>query len=968
MTTKLFNKTLPVSHKALHWLLATVRGRFAVISLVLLLLLLAFSLYTWRLVTYSSDETNRVLDSYYALEYQSLQRLFADISDVEASLYQYAILLDEPLKQRVDKRLQRIIGTVSEFRRKTKGQGEDALYATVITLDEQLQHTRELVDQLLLLLSTAEHRYPAIDTIFNRMYPNHQRIMAELGMAMREVEQQPEQQSRDLHMYWQRLEHAWMQLTLASRMMIANRSGVFGDPGATMRINHANHQLWRKKVDEILAMLQQEDEKGRLGLQQSAALEQIVIAAADYQSGYQQVYAILNSDQWRTDLPYLRHEVRPAFDAIRETSLQLREQITARMKTALFQAQQTSDRLVLFIWSLAFIAVLLFVLAYFSFVRFIYRPLKDVATAMESAGRGEHYSLLHNSNIDEINMLVHAYDGMQAQVHSRQVRLQSILENISDGIITIDERGMIETFNTAAQKLFGYSFEEAYGQPVTLLMPESMRASHPVYIDNYKRNGIRHAIDREREEMARRKDGTIFPMSIKVKEMDLDGKRLFTAVVADISERKAAMERLREMAEKDALTGLHNRRYFLDELERAVKRARRGGTPVTLLYIDLDNFKFVNDTMGHQAGDQVLIEVTEMLSERVRSGDLFARLGGDEFAVLLYELDDATAMSVADSYRQVLAEYRFKFDGRVVDIGCSIGVAPYGEGVGNKEDLLARADLACNIAKSSGRNRTHLFDASSQEEVEGMSADMGWARRIKEAIESDGFTLAYQPIVRSVDSGVHSYEVLIRMNGSDGELISPAGFLPAAERFGLMVELDRWVIRHAIRALRAMQQKRPELALNINLSAPSMETPDILDTVREQLQEHAVDARCLVFEITETTAITKLSQAVEVLDGLKALGCGTALDDFGTGYSSFAYLKELPVDYVKIDGSFVQNLDRDRLNQVMVRSMHDVAHAMGKRSVAEFVETEAVRQLLNEIGVDYQQGYYLGKPELNIVP
>jgi diguanylate cyclase (GGDEF)-like protein/PAS domain S-box-containing protein len=556
---------------------------------------------------------------------------------------------------------------------------------------------------------------------------------------------------------------------------------------------------------------------------------------------------------------------------------------------------------------------------------------------------------------------------MQAQVQSRQVRLQSILENISDGIITIDEGGMIETFNSAAQKLFGYSYEEAYGQSVTLLMPETIRASHPVYLDNYKRNGIRHAIDREREEMARRKDGSLFPMSIKVKEMSLDGKRFFTAVVADISERKAAMERLREMAEKDALTGLHNRRYFLDELDRAVNRARRGGTPVTLLYIDLDNFKFVNDTMGHQAGDQVLIEVTEMLGVRVRSGDLFARLGGDEFAVLLYELDDATAMYVADSYRQLLADYKFKYDGKIVDIGCSIGIASYSEGVDNKEDLLARADLACHIAKSSGRNRSHLFDATSQEEVEGMSADMGWARRIKEAIEEDGFTLAYQPIMRSADGETHSYEALIRMYDKDGALISPAGFLPAAERFGLMVELDRWVIRHAIAALRSLQQRQPGLMLNINLSAPSVETPGILDTVREELALSGVAACSLVFEITETTAITKLAQAVELLEGLKALGCATALDDFGTGYSSFAYLKELPVDYVKIDGSFVQNLDCDRLNQVMVRSMHDVAHAMGKYSVAEFVETAEVMQTLRDIGVDYQQGYYLGKPELKIV-
>jgi EAL domain-containing protein (putative c-di-GMP-specific phosphodiesterase class I) len=208
--------------------------------------------------------------------------------------------------------------------------------------------------------------------------------------------------------------------------------------------------------------------------------------------------------------------------------------------------------------------------------------------------------------------------------------------------------------------------------------------------------------------------------------------------------------------------------------------------------------------------------------------------------------------------------------------------------------------------------------------------------------------------------------VLIRLRGSDGELISPAGFLPAAERFGLMVELDLWVISRAIEELQRARLDGVSHRLNINLSAHSVETPAILDAVREHLIRSGVDAGCLIFEITETTAITKLSQAVELLDGLKALGCSTALDDFGTGYSSFAYLKELPVDYVKIDGSFVQNLDRDRLNQVMVRSMHEVARAMGKHSVAEFVESEAVMRTLKEIGVDYLQGYYLGKPELNM--
>jgi EAL domain-containing protein (putative c-di-GMP-specific phosphodiesterase class I) len=248
-----------------------------------------------------------------------------------------------------------------------------------------------------------------------------------------------------------------------------------------------------------------------------------------------------------------------------------------------------------------------------------------------------------------------------------------------------------------------------------------------------------------------------------------------------------------------------------------------------------------------------------------------------------------------------------------------------------------------------------------------MSADMGWARRIKEAIENDGFVLVFQPIVDSASGKTHGFEALVRMVGSDGELISPAGFLPAAERFGLIVDIDRWVIHSAIRQLRKEPLLSSDCHLSINLSPPSVEAYSTLDYIHTQLLDTGVDPTRLTFEITETTAITKLSQAVSLLDGLAALGCKSALDDFGTGYSSFAYLKEFPVDYVKIDGSFVQNIDSDKLNRVMVTAMTEVAHAMGKRTVAEFVETQEVAEVLREIGVDLQQGYHLGRPELNPV-
>ena len=946
--------------------LHSVRGRFLTISAIFLLTLGTAAIYTWLEVKQTSARSTVLVDDYHELEYRVHQQLMMDIRDIETTLYQYAVLLEEPLKEQVLRQFKEVSSQVSELEVYVVQNSLLELSAPLSQLKQELSHTETKVKQLLQLLATAESRYPAINTIFSRMYPSHQRVMGAIGVALEEVEDEEEsEEARALHIVWQRMEHAWMQIAFESRMFISNRSGVFGDPITTMPVNHQNHQLWHEQLERLLQRLERYDQNGTLGIQQSESLETVKQAFGDYEQAYRAVYVLLNSQAWRSDLPYLREQVKPAFDSVRAASLELSGHIGENMRMVMAQSQGIADKLLWFIVALTLATLVLVLLAYLVFVRSIYRPLQDVAEAMECAGRGEAYSLPRTIGIDEISMLIRAMDGMQEQVQSRQIRLESILENISDGIITIDEQGTIESFNSAALALFGYSLDEVIGQPVTLLMPKQVGDNHQQYLDDYKRVGIRHAIDRDREEIALRSDGTLFPMSIKVKKMMLAGRRLYTAVVADISERKAAMERLQELAEKDSLTGLHNRRYFLDELERAVNRAVRGGAKLTLLYIDLDNFKFVNDTMGHMAGDQVLIEVTEMLSARVRSGDLFARLGGDEFAVLLYDLDDEQAERVANSYRQLLADYRFKYDANIVDIGCSVGIAAFVEGVKNKEDLLARADMACHIAKNAGRNSVHLFDASSQKEVEGMSADMSWARRIKEAIENDGFVLVFQPIIDSQSGRIYSFESLIRMYGADGALISPAGFLPAAERFGLIIDLDRWVIRSAIKQLQTEPLLSSDCHLSINLSGPSVEASSTLDFIHSQLKDTGVDPSRLTFEITETTAITKLSQAVSLLDGLEAMGCESALDDFGTGYSSFAYLKELPVDYVKIDGSFVQNIDSDMLNRVMVMAMTEVAHAMGKRTVAEFVENDKVAAVLKEIGVDLQQGYHHGKPELN---
>ena len=455
-------------------------------------------------------------------------------------------------------------------------------------------------------------------------------------------------------------------------------------------------------------------------------------------------------------------------------------------------------------------------------------------------------------------------------------------------------------------------------------------------------------------------------MAIKITGMRLEGRQKYIALVASISERKSMMENLRRLAEHDGLTGLYNRTYFHGELERMVERVRRNeATHCALLCIDLDHFKYVNDTLGHAAGDKVLLEVARILKHRVRKSDLVARLGGDEFTVLMYDVQPEHMDKVADSFRRQLTDHAFNFEGHPVTIGCSIGVARIESTALSSAEVMSHADLACHIAKRTGRNQVHVFAPADSKDVATMSLDMGWSRRIRDAIEQNRFVLACQPIVSTErDAVVTTYEVLIRMLDENGGLILPGGFLPTAERFGLSLDIDRWVIVNAIETLAKQRRTMPDLGYTINLSAQTLSTPSICDLVAERLHATGLDPGAIIFEITETTAISDLSAAAALLARLRALGCRTALDDFGSGMSSFAYLQELPVDIVKIDGRFVKHIATNAIDKAMVRAMNDIAHALGKKTIAEFVESEEVFQILIDLGVDFGQGYHLGRPDV----
>ncbi len=426
----------------------------------------------------------------------------------------------------------------------------------------------------------------------------------------------------------------------------------------------------------------------------------------------------------------------------------------------------------------------------------------------------------------------------------------------------------------------------------------------------------------------------------------------------NITVRKRYEAELRTWAERDQLTGLLNRRRLGEELERVVAENARYGTPATLLICDLDNLKLVNDTLGHKAGDEFITTAANVLRERIRDADILARTGGDEFAVLLPHtgLDQARAM--AERLRAAVLELNFAVGSQRLHPTLSIGVAPVGEGLG-AEDSLAAADLAMFEAKRHGRNRVSTSTQAFSADV--MTQQLGWLARLRSALADDRLELHAQPIVDVRDRVVSHRELLVRMRDEDGELLMPAAFIPTAERFGMIAEIDRRVVREAIRIVAA--DPSSGICYAVNLSGVSVGDPELLRLIESEIVAAGVDPTRLMFEFTETAAIDDLGRSREFTEELNRIGCACALDDFGSGFGSFAYLKHLPVRYLKIDGEFVRNLPGNHDDRVLVKAIVDLARGLGKQTIAEFVGSEAALELLREYGVDYAQGYHLGKPE-----
>lgn len=571
--------------------------------------------------------------------------------------------------------------------------------------------------------------------------------------------------------------------------------------------------------------------------------------------------------------------------------------------------------------------------------------------------------IAHEGTITDITDRKHA----ETRIFEEKERAQVTLQSIGDGVITTDADGNVDYINPVAQDLTGWDMRSARGTPVVELMMivnEHTRASCENPVVRCLKEG--RVITIPENSVLITKNGEEVPIQDSAAPIrDRIGNIIGSVMVFhDVSKESRLFRQISYQASHDPLTGLINRREFENRLATALDTVRDNSEEThALLYVDLDQFKVVNDTFGHTAGDALLHQLSEQIQTKIRSTDLLARLGGDEFGILLERCSQDRAIEVAEAIRGAIEGYRFEWQDSFTTVRCSIGVVLVTSENADVAGLMSSADVACYSAKDMGRNQVHFHrdsDASMRHE------EMKWVSRITSAVEEDRLELFFQPIIGiGKENGQRRghYELLLRMRDEKGNLVGPNQFIPAAERYNLMSTLDRWVIHEALSKLADRDgDGSARYTIAINLSGTSLSEDRFLEFVIDELKKQKLPQGAICFEITETAAISNLARVVHFMQALKKLGCKFSLDDFGSGLSSFTYLKNLPVDYLKIDGHFISNVAEDNVDESMVKAIHEVGSAMGIETIAERVETKKVLEKLGSLGVEFAQGYYIARP------
>ncbi|SEN35102.1 PAS domain S-box-containing protein/diguanylate cyclase (GGDEF) domain-containing protein [Duganella sp. CF517] len=593
------------------------------------------------------------------------------------------------------------------------------------------------------------------------------------------------------------------------------------------------------------------------------------------------------------------------------------------------------------------------------------------ATPVQADGDERRMAVAVAHDIDDLKR---AQESLRAEKERAEVTLRAI----SNGVVTTGLDGRIDSMNTAAERLTGWSQREALGRPLDeVLQLDEEPADEPGGQPRAPAAGIDPVLRCLRENrpvtssapaVLHARGGGRHMIDYAAAPLQLPDNRTGGAVLVlnDVTESRGLLKHLGYQASHDVLTGLVNRREFGVRLQRALDRTGQpGASNSALLYLDLDQFKIVNDTCGHAAGDDLLRQLSVAYGAHVRERDTLARIGGDEFALIVEHCTVEEAKVVADKLLETTRNFRYICNNQVFRLGVSIGLTPLDGGTTTMEEALRQADHACYIAKEGGRNRVFLQQRGGAEIAQRRN-DMYWVKRLGDAFRNDELQLYHQPI-RALggagDGGLH-YEILLRMKDGSAGPVGPTSFLPAAERYDIMQEVDRWVLDRSLAWLEAHPGHVERLELcTINLSQRALADPGFQQYAAARIQAVAVPAHKLCFEITETGAFANMQNTLSFVLALQRLGCRFALDDFGTGMASFAYLKQLPVNYVKIDGSFIQMMTSSTVDFEMVRFTNDISHIMGRRTIAEFVNDEDTLAKLTEIGVDYAQGFMLGEPQ-----
>ena len=595
--------------------------------------------------------------------------------------------------------------------------------------------------------------------------------------------------------------------------------------------------------------------------------------------------------------------------------------------------------------------------------------VKDMShyTAREVKDLAASFNQMVNQLSQSKQQLQQHKDSLEQTVHERtdelqqqKERLDITLASIGDGVITTDSQGRIVYLNPAAEKLSGWSLKEAKGRPLSEVLPIvdaqttqaiALRAqSYPDISQTY--DGL----------LVKRDGSTVdIQQSVAAIKSSLGGQVI---ILRDVTETHKLSQQLSYEASHDSLTGLLNRRAFEERVNYAIDNIQSEQCVHSLCYLDLDQFKIINDTSGHAAGDQMLCAVAHILKASMRKADIVARLGGDEFGILLAQCSTRKAQKITENICQQIKDMRFAYDNQVFHVGVSIGIAE----INSKNDTLIHifkaADSACYMAKEQGRGRVHIYQPSGEAVLE-KEGEIRWVNRLHRALEDDLFELYVQPIVSlNVDEDRPSHhEILLRMiNHESGQLINPDQFLPAAARYNLLPNIDQWVFSHATDWLCDNWQYLNGGRLSINISGATLSDATFLKFARKKLNQNKMNADSIIIEITENSALSNLPSALKFILAMKKIGCQFALDDFGKGFSSLSILKQLPIDYIKIDGSFVKDILNDPVDEAMVQTICTIGHTMGKKVVAEFVESEEIISRLQELNIDFAQGFAIAKP------